>query len=122
MVVVVVDGPRVLLEAGGQTSTREARAAPQVTVRILGKEVIIRMGFLEMGSSVLVREGRVLEGEISSTRGSVIVVMFAEIMVTMVITTLVASLQIIMQMLGLVLVMTGMLLLPPASLTFNSGW
>jgi protein-S-isoprenylcysteine O-methyltransferase Ste14 len=89
-------------------------------VHILGKEVIIRMGFLEMGSSVLVREGRVLEGKI--TGGSIIVVMFAGIMVTMVITTLVASLQIIMQMLGLVLVMAGMLLLPLASLTFNSGW
>jgi protein-S-isoprenylcysteine O-methyltransferase Ste14 len=91
-----------------------------VTVHILGKEVIIRMGFLEMGSSVLVREGRVLEGKI--TGGSIIVVMFAGIMVSMVITTLIASLQIIMQMLGLVLVMVGMLLLPLASLTFSSGW
>jgi hypothetical protein len=77
----------------------------------LGKPVITPMGFLVTGCSVLGREGRLWEEEITNTMGFTTVGILAEIMDAMVTIMPAAFLQIIIQMLGLDIVMAGMLLL-----------
>jgi hypothetical protein len=90
---------------------REPRVAPLAMELMLVRAVNNRTMCSVMVYFVLVRDGRILVEGIGITRDTTTAAMFIETMDTMVIITLIALLQTIMQMFGLVMV--GMLPLPP---------
>jgi hypothetical protein len=109
-------------EAVVRITTKEAPAV------LLGMElkqimpVITSTMFLGMVFSALVREGRGLAVEIGSTKATITEVMGVAILGMAVTITIIAFHRIILQCLGMVMGVVGMLLPLPVSQMLSSGW
>jgi hypothetical protein len=109
-------------EVGVPISMKGARVVLPVKEQTRIKVVIIRTMCLVMACSALVQEGRTSAEEIGSTRVTIIAMMCVEILDIVVIIIPVVLLQTILQMLGLVQVMAGMLPPPLVLWIFSREW
>jgi hypothetical protein len=101
------------------------KEAPAVLLGMEWKQimpVITSTMFLGMVFSALVREGRGLAVEIGSTKATITEVMGVAILGMAVTITIVAFHRIILQCLGMVMGVVGMLLPLPVSQMLSSGW